>query len=54
MFAKQLRDEEMTYKQISSGAELGVPHLRHWHYSNGKWCVGHSIPSHGEIKLNFT
>lgn len=25
-----------------------------WHSSNGKCCVGHSAPTHVEIKLNLT
>lgn len=25
-----------------------------WHGGEGKCCVGHSTPTHGEIKLNFT
>lgn len=52
MFAKQLRD--ITHEQSRSDAGQGATRPGGWHSSTRKGCVGHSIPTHVEIKLNFT
>lgn len=52
MFAKQLRD--IIHEQSSADTVLGATRPGSWHSSTGKCCVGHSTPTHVEIKLNFT
>lgn len=52
MFAKQLRD--ITHEQSHSDAVQGATRPGSWHSSTQKGCVGHSTPTHVEIKLIFT
>lgn len=45
---------ETVHQQMCSNAVPHRPRPSSWHNSNEKCCVGHSTPTHKEIKLNFT